>query len=105
MKLEDVNEILNRSNWFSIEDYNVDYGLRREGEYSQIDKMIYDSGKLLIAHRQSCFDEVILEVYREHNLENLSKLEKPIGECIALNPQTRFELALYLLSTIQPIGK
>lgn len=104
MKLEDVEFILNRSSWFKLEDYVADYGLRRPEDHQGIDKMLYEGGKLLIAHRLSSFDEVILEVYREHDLTDLSRLDKPVGECIALDPKARWELALYLLSTVCPMG-
>lgn len=104
MNKEQVDYILNKSAWFKIEDYAVDYGLRAAGDFKSIEQMVYNGGKLLIAHRSSCFDEVILEVYREHNLNDLSKLDKPVGECIALSPTERWQLAIYLLSTVQVIG-
>lgn len=104
MKLEQVNYILEKSGQFEIKDYKANYGLRRDGDFHAIDKMFYENGNMLIAHRESSFDEVILEVYREHDLNDLSRLKAPVGECIALSPTARWELAMYLLSTVRVIG-
>ncbi len=80
-------------------------GLRLADDWHRVIIHQQSDSKHLIAHDQSCFDEVVIEIH-----DSISKCgETEEIECrmesFALSPSQRMELAVYLLSTIEPWGK
>lgn len=59
-----------------------------------------DYGARLIVHDRSQSDEVFLEVHNAYNKEGTEELENSRMEAFALNNRQRYELAIYLLSTV-----
>lgn len=75
-------------------------GLRDPKDYSQVMLHLENNCKHLFCHQQSSFDEVILEVHNQFNECNQKELEFCSFESFELTKQQRFDLAVYLLSTV-----
>lgn len=79
-------------------------GLRKPGDYREVELCLSENGKRVFCHRQSLFDEVILEIHEEND-SNGNRLERPTCHFFELCPSQRMELAIYLLSTVEVRGK
>lgn len=74
-------------------------GSRQDGDFSRVEFIGSNNCKHLIVHRQSIWDEVILEVHTEIGRDG-QQLDKPVMISYSLTPEQRYNLALYLLQTV-----
>lgn len=98
-----VLRLLATESFFAPDDFDSG-GLRRPGDYSQVDLALSENGRRMFCHTQSSFDEVILEIHEENDNDG-NRLDKPTCHFFELDPTARWELAMYLLSTVKVIGK
>lgn len=103
MSTKEVLHFLEANSFFSPDDFDSG-GLRRPGDYSQVDLCLSENGRRMFCHTQSSFDEVIMEIHEESD-SNGDRLDKPTCHFFELDPSARWELAMYLLSTVTVIGK
>lgn len=103
MSSNKVLRFLATESFFNPDDFDAG-GLRRPGDYEQVELCLSENGRRVMCHRQSLFDEVILEIHEENDC-NGNRLDKPTCHYFELKPDARWELALYLLSTVEVRGK
>lgn len=94
-----VSEFLKRESFFSPDDFDSG-GLRIPGDYSHVNLCLSENGRRVLCHQQSLFDEVILEIHEESDNDG-NRLDKPACHFFELNPRARWQLAMYLLSTLE----
>ena len=98
-----VLHLLATESFFNPDDFDSG-GLRRPGDYSQVELALSENCRRMFCHQQSLFDEVILEIHEENDSDG-NRLEKPTCHYFELKPSARWELAMYLLSTVEVRGK
>lgn len=101
--MKNINEFLAKHSYFKPDDFSPG-GLRIPGDFRHVGLMQRSNGNSLFCHQQSLFDEVVMEIHREHDNDH-NIMAKPVTESFGLDPEQRLELAMYLLSTITVIGK
>ncbi|QPB12094.1 hypothetical protein PQD09_gp73 [Providencia phage PSTCR4] len=97
-----VEDLLSKFSYFKAEEFNSD--ARRDKDFQCIEKCYHNNGSYLFVHKQSMFDEVVLEIHKETD-SNSNVLPKPISITTALTPSERYDLAIYFLGTINVMGK
>lgn len=97
-----INNFLSKHSYFQPEDFEPG-GLRTKGDFSAVQLAMSNNSCRLFCHSLSLFDEVIIEIHRERNSDD-ELLLSPATESFALTPGDRFDLAMYLLSTITVAG-
>ena len=78
--------------------------LRQDDDFSQILLHFKNNGCQLLVHEQSTCDSVVLEIHQGMD-ENGHQLEVCRTESYELTPTQRYELAVYLLSTLRVKGE
>jgi len=80
-------------------------GLRRPEDWGDVMIHMRNSGKHLIVHQLDSFGGVIMEVHNMFSKCGEEELENCTMEYMELDADQRYDLAIYLLSTITPRGK
>ncbi len=86
------------------EKFGVAGALRQDDDFSCILLHFKNNGCQLLVHEQSCSGAVVLEVHQGIDKDG-QQMETCRTEFYELTPTQRFDLAIYLLSTIRVRGE
>ncbi|UPT53640.1 hypothetical protein [Vibrio phage F23s2] len=80
-------------------------GLRCPDDWHRVVIHQQNNGAHLVAHDQHWGGDIVLEIHDSMSDDGTHELEECKMTTYFLTPQQRFDLAVYLLSTIEPRGK
>lgn len=78
-------------------------GLRDNEDFSQVMLHFNTQNIDMLVHEQSMFDHVVIEIHNGMNETHEQELEVCESLSIGLTPQQRYDLAIYLLATVNVI--